>query len=319
MLFSVIIPARNEEVNIARCIESLMKGDWDPADFEVIVVDNGSTDRTVSLASELGAKVMSLPDATISALRNLGAHGAQGEILAFIDADCTVSGNWLREAARYINQDDVVCFGSPPGTPENATWVQQAWFLIRGKEGTTSDVDWLESMNMFVRRREFLSIGGFDEGLITCEDYDLSLRLKEIGRVVSDERIVAIHHGEAASVGHFLRKEYWRGTSNIAGIRAHGISFKELPSVALPIIYGVLTVGVPIMLVAWLMTMNGVLLMIAIVLILAWQVPMLLMAAWKSRSFFRLIQTLQLYLLLNIYFLARGGAAFRCRHKDNND
>ena len=309
MRFSVIIPVRNEEANIARCLASLMGCDWDPADFEVIVVDHCSTDQTVSIASRLGAQVLiGRPEATISALRNLGARSCGGEILAFLDADCTVPDNWLRQAARYVDRDEVICFGSPPVVPEQATWVQQAWFRIRRKGGAAGPVDWLESMNMFVRRRQFLEVGGFDERLVTCEDYDLSLRLGRIGTLVCDERIAAVHHGEAASIAHFFKKEYWRGTGNFAGILAHGISRKELPSVALPVVHGILAVLVPLLLVAGLLVGGGLWFLIGVSLLLAWQTPLLALAAWKNRGPFRVLCTLQLYLLLNVYFLARCGS-----------
>ena len=174
MRFSVIIPARNEEANIARCVDSLFASDWPPADFEVIVVDHGSSDRTASLAAGRGARLLEArPEANISELRNTGARRARGEMLAFLDADCSVPADWLRQAARYLDRDDVVCFGSPPLVPDRATWVQRAWFLIRRKGRGAGEVAWLESMNMFVRRGAFLAVGGFDERLVTCEDYDL--------------------------------------------------------------------------------------------------------------------------------------------------
>lgn len=313
MHFSVIIPAKNEETSIARCLNSLLNVDWERNDYEIIVVDNGSDDRTVSIASEKGASVFIKPGLTISALRNFGARQANGEILVFLDADCTVTKEWLREALRYIFRGDVVCFGSPPIVPENATWVQEAWFQVRRKRVPTGEVDWLESMNMFVRRREFFSAGGFNEDLVTCEDYDLSFRLKSVGKLIADERIRVVHHGEAASVGHFFRKEYWRGTGNLSGVFHHGISMKELPSVAFPIIHAALAVCVIFSLIAGILSMNDLILLVGVSLIFAWQVPLFFMAVWKNRYSFHFFRTLQLYLLLNIYFLARGGAILQRR------
>ena len=314
MHFSVIVPARNEEANIIRCVASLVGCDWDPADFEVIVVDHCSSDRTAELAAAKGARVLKgRPEDTISGLRNFGAREGRGQILAFIDADCSVPANWLRQAAPYVDREDVVCFGSAPVVPNQATWVQQTWSLIRSKGKLAGDVDWLASMNMFVRRSEFLAIGGFDEKLITCEDYDLSLRLRRVGKMIADPRVVAVHHGEAATVRHFFRKEYWHGTSNIAGILAHGFSLQELPSVALPVVYAALFVVVPLLMVSGVAGMNNLLLVTALSLVLAWQAPILLLAAWKNRSTLRPVRTLQLYLLLNVYFLARGGSILRFR------
>ena len=319
MRFSVIIPARNEEANIARCVDSLFASDWDPADFEVIVVDHGSSDQTASLAALRGARLLDArPEANISELRNIGARRARGEMLAFIDADCSVPADWLRQAARYLDRDEVVCFGSPPLVPDRANWVQQAWFLIRRKGRGAGQVAWLESMNMFVRRRAFLAVGGFDERLLTCEDYDLSLRLGRTGKLLNDPRVAAVHHGEAASLGHFFRKEYWRGTSNLAGVLAHGLSPRELPSLALPVVNALLSLAVLLLVAAGLAAGKAPLVLAGVSLMLAWQTPLLLLAAWKSRESFRPLLTLQLHLLLNVYFLARGGSLLWRRHGDGN-
>jgi glycosyltransferase involved in cell wall biosynthesis len=297
MRYSIIIPAKNEEANIGRCLDSILCMEWDRDDFEIIVVDNGSIDRTTAIALAKGVRLYKKPGCTISALRNFGATVAGGEILAFIDADCTVAADWLRNASFYLSSEEVAGFGSPPLVPENATWVQRSWFQIRKKKDLIGEADWLESMNFFVRKQAFETVGGFNEELVTCEDYDFSLRLKTLGRVMSDGRLVVVHHGEAASIADFLRKEYWRGTSNLKGIMSHGISPKELPSVIFPLAYCLF-----------------VILFIAILfmgLLLAWQTPLFLMAALKSGYPFRPLPLLQLYLLLNAYFLARGGAVLQ--------
>jgi glycosyltransferase involved in cell wall biosynthesis len=313
MQFSVIIPAKNEEATLGRCLDSLANVDWDRNQFEVIVMDNGSSDRTAAIAREKGVNLFVMPGLTIAALRNFGVSQAKGDILVFLDADCTVSGDWLRNAARYISNLEVICFGSPPVVPENASWVQTAWFRIRQKSKICGEVAWLESMNMFVRREAFRAAGGFNEALVTCEDYDLSLRLKVLGKLIADDRIVAVHHGEAATVGHFFKKEYWRGTSNLRGVLHHGITLQELPSLLFPLVHSIFGLVVIVVLFTGVLRMSPLFISGGIALLLVWQVPILLMAAWKNRSAFDLPSVLQLYLLLNIYFLARGGALLQWR------
>jgi Predicted glycosyltransferases len=183
-----------------------------------VVVDNGSEDRTIEIAKNTGAAVYEKPSLTISGLRNFGASQAQGRILVFLDADCTVEKNWLEAASSYLEMQDVAAFGSAPIVPPDSTWVQRTWFHIREKQQPIEDVDWLESMNMFIPRHVFFAVGGFDESLITCEDYDLSRRLGRHGRIVSDKRIRAVHHGEAQTLIHFFEKERWRATSNYRNI-----------------------------------------------------------------------------------------------------
>jgi len=311
LTFSVIIPAKNEELNISRCLCSLGAVDWPRNDLEILLVDNGSIDATTSIARNHGAKVFIRPGDTVAGLRNFGSDRSQGKFLVFLDADCTVPTTWLREAAHYIDVEDVVCFGSPPVVPDDSTWVQRAWFHVRRKEGVI-ETDWLESMNMFVRRWAFERVGGFNASLVTCEDYDLSLRLRKEGRLVSDDRIVAVHHGEAASLKHFFRKEYWRALGNLSGMKNHSFQLKELPSVLMPIIYCFFVFAAAVLLLAGpFISVESFIYALAGLLTL-WQLPLSLLSVYKVR-FSGFFAALQLYVLLNVYFFARGRACLRWR------
>lgn len=309
--YSVIIPARNEERNIGRCLQSIDAVEWPDGDVEVLLIDNGSSDATADIARFHGATVFVRPGDTVAALRNFGAAQSRGEILVFLDADCTVPRNWFREAARYLEAENVVCFGSPPVVPLNSTWVQKTWFLVRRKEGAV-EADWLESMNMFVRRQAFQQVGGFNARLVTCEDYDLSLRLRRLGRLISDDRIVAVHHGEAASLKHFFRKEHWRALGNLRGLGSHSFQWRELPSVAVPLIYCLLVFALGALLLAGTFLPRALLLYSLVGLLLIWQLPLVLLSFWKIRSR-RVVAASQLYVLFNVYFLARGLASLRWR------
>lgn len=310
--FSVVIPALNEERNIGRCLESIAATLWPVGEVEVVLVDNGSADRTAEIARAMGARVVIRPGDTVAALRNVGAGQSSGAILAFLDADCTVPPDWLCQAARYLQREDVVCFGSPPVVPEESTWVQRSWFFVRRKKGCV-ETEWLESMNMFVRREAFWKLGGFNADLVTCEDYDLSLRLGLLGRVVSDERIVAVHHGEAASVGHFFRKEYWRALGNLRGLGSHAFRWRELPSVVFPLVYCALASITVACLVAASFQAETVPSTFALILLVLWQFPLGLLAWWKIGGQEGIVAVSQLYLLFNVYFFARGLASVRLR------
>ncbi|WP_224957140.1 glycosyltransferase [Geomonas subterranea] len=304
--FSVIIPARNERKNIGRCLDSMLALRWRRDDYEVLVIDNGSSDDTVEIARSKGAQVLVQPGVTVAALRNLGARRSRGEILVFIDADCTVAPDWLEAASRYLERDDVVCFGSPPVVPPDATWVQRAWFRVRRKKREVGETQWLESMNMFLRREAFAGCGGFDERLVTCEDYDICIRLGRAGKIMNDERIVAVHHGEAATLAHFFRKERWRGASNLAGMRLHGVSRREVPSLLAPVLHGASLV---LLAAACLAPagMRGYL----VLPVLLWHLLLLAKSLRVHLPHLALSSVLQLYLILNVYLLARGAALAR--------
>ena len=98
---SVIVPTWNEEKNLPKCLRSLAN-QVGSKPTEVIVVDGGSTDRTVEIAEEYADRVLVEPGKPVGAARNIGAKAASGSILAFIDADTTASGNWLEEIERTL-------------------------------------------------------------------------------------------------------------------------------------------------------------------------------------------------------------------------
>ena len=236
---TIIIPALNEEETLPLCLASVNALDYPQGRVDVIVVDNGSTDRTREIARDFGALVLCDDALSVSGLRNLGAKNAKGEILAFLDADCIVDPGWLREAERYFESPETAAWGSPPAVPKNATWVQNTWYLVRKKKEQVSEAEWLESMNLFVRKDDFTAIGGFNESLVTCEDVDFSYRIKTRGRIVADTAISVIHLGEADTIKSFFKKELWRGQSNLAGLFRHKFQIKELPSLLIPLYFGI--------------------------------------------------------------------------------
>jgi glycosyltransferase involved in cell wall biosynthesis len=241
-----VIPAKNEAAMIGQCLDAINHLDYDRSSYECIVVDNGSIDDTVKIAKLKGAKVLTMPAGTIAALRNLGAKEAQGDYLAFIDADCVIDKNWLKGALPHLGDPSVGCVGSHPGIPQESTWVQRTWQLQNTRTAAVEEVDWLPSMNMLVKRNAFTDCGGFNESLITCEDVDFCYRLKTIYKIVSDINIKSVHFGEARTVWEFFRKECWRGQSNLQGLLAHGFYWQEVPSLVLPIYYLATILALPV-------------------------------------------------------------------------
>ncbi len=310
MDFSIIIPAKNEEANIGRCLQSISELDYDPARFEVIVVDNGSSDKTVEIARRYGAVVFVLPELTVAGLRNFGAREAKGDILAFLDADCTVDNQWLKAASFYLErQHKIPAFGSPVILPENATWVQITWYQVRGKPEQIIPVEWLESANLFVLRKSFWNVQGFNEALETCEDYDLTQRLKSIGTLMSDFRVKAIHYREPATVKEFFKKEIWRSKSNYRGLLARKIDLNEVPSLVLPIIYGMFCLASALGILAAVAMGEGAFWLV--ISLCCWQFPIMLVSLRKGLKLGP-VGVIRLFCLFNVYFSARSiGPLFR--------
>lgn len=306
---SIIIPAYNEEKFLPNCLESIEKLDYPDEKIEVIVIDNGSTDATREIAERHGAILLENSTMNVSGLRNLGVQEAAGEILAFVDADCSVSVGWLKAAMKYFDDQSISAWGAPANIPCNATWVQSTWYIIRKNNHIIHDTDWLESMNLFTRRQLFLEVDGFDRNLVTCEDVDLCYRLKHFGRIVSDANIQIIHHGEADTLANFFRKEAWRGMGNFNGFLRHGFSFKELPSLLLPL-YFLLLLPISAFLIISLGALAGIFLVLVFFFFPAIMV-IIKKRAWGENP----MTVMRLICLLEVYFFARTLALFKKNKK----
>ncbi|HLC23689.1 MAG TPA: glycosyltransferase [Dehalococcoidia bacterium] len=187
--FSVVIPAFNEENFLAKSLHALVNQTF--KDFELIVVDNNSTDRTAQVAQSFGARVIHETRQGIGHARQRGFTEARGTVIATTDADTVVPPGWLSRIAEEFKKDQgLVAFGglytlySGPITARLAVaylslplWKVDKFFL-RGWS--------LPGANMAVRASSFRQIGGFNTELKLCEDVDISQRLKHVGRVALD-------------------------------------------------------------------------------------------------------------------------------------
>lgn len=207
---AIIIPALNEAEHIGNCLKSLAQLAADDAVVDVIVVDNGSTDDTATRARQGGARVLSNPGASIGALRNLGARSTGADVLAFLDADCTVAPDWLTNALRSMEETGAAVVGSTHALPDNAAWIARAASLASTHK--VGEVNYVPSGNMVVTRGTFDALGGFDEALQTNEDVDFCRRAARQGYLVgADPSIKAVHHGVPRSLAEFVRREIWHG------------------------------------------------------------------------------------------------------------
>jgi glycosyltransferase involved in cell wall biosynthesis len=238
---SVIIPALNEEKVIGQCLDSLARLDFPRGSFEVILVDNGSTDRTVEIArsfsSILNLTVLQKWAAHVSALRNLGASQARGGHLAFLDSDCIVPPTWMSQAIALLNQKGIGVIGAHFRVPDESRWVARAWYgdLSNEKQG---DLVWVPGCNTWVTRPTFKSVGGFDESLETNEDCEFCDRVRAAGlRVVGDSALAVVHLGTPQTLSDFYRKIRWHSTD---GLR---VFVRDLPRMtnARPLLFGLYT------------------------------------------------------------------------------
>jgi len=214
-VLSFVIPVRNDAVRLRRCLASI-RNDASGVDAEIIVADNGSSDDSAETAREFGATVISLPNRRVSEVRNTAALSASTGILAFVDADHTLADGWASAAMTALADPAVSAAGADYHAPPDGTWVQKMYDNLRARAPQPRHTDWLPSGNLVVRRAAFDRVRGFDAALESCEDVDLSRRLREDGgTLIATDALRSVHHGDPRTLRALFLAELWRGRDNL--------------------------------------------------------------------------------------------------------
>lgn len=188
---SVVVPARNEEELIGGCLKSILS--QEPQPLEVILVDNGSTDRTAEIAKALGARVIYQPNPGVHIARQTGLEAARGDIIASTDADCIVKPGWIRAIVQGFSEPQVVetyggleYFDAPLLDRLSAKYGYPLFLAIMNWLGQPNTA----GANQAVRRETALKVGGYDVPL--GEDIQLTHKLKSHGKIkyVPDQRVL---------------------------------------------------------------------------------------------------------------------------------
>jgi len=182
--FSIVIPAYNEEKYIRRNLQALRNQTF--PDFEVIVKDGGSPDKTVKIAKKLVDKVVSISDRSAAEARNQGARYAKGEILVFMDADTFLPSRTLERFNKLMNNEQVVGV-SCRKVPQSVALLDRLLYEFVNVSTFVSCKMGLGGAHgncMLVRRSIFEQIGGFNPNIIVAEEQDLIRRALKFGRYV---------------------------------------------------------------------------------------------------------------------------------------
>lgn len=188
MKISLVIPAYNEEQFIGACLDSVIKNSEGKL-YEIIVVDNASTDLTAQVASQKpGVKVVYEIRKGTGNARQTGAEVATGNIIAYVDADSKMLPGWVAIIEQVFNNDKVVLLSGPykyndstryPNWLLNTMWIIFVPFAywITGFVGNGG--------NCIVRKDALMKIGGNDRSIAFYgDDTDLARRLHEVGKTI---------------------------------------------------------------------------------------------------------------------------------------
>jgi glycosyltransferase involved in cell wall biosynthesis len=187
----VIVPALNASATIPRTLAALAAQEFD-GDHEVIVVDDGSDDRTAAIAEGAGATVIRQRRQGPAAARNAGAAASRGAILAFTDADCYPTRRWLAEGVRAMESADLVQGKVEPEAVARGPWDRTIW--------VDRETGLYETANLFIRREVFERIGGFEVwlepeiGKPLAEDMWLGWRARRSGARSAFQADALVYH-----------------------------------------------------------------------------------------------------------------------------
>ena len=204
---SVVIPTKNEEANVATCIRAF---DAVRARVEIVVVDNFSTDRTLEIATALGARVFTQGPERC-AQRNRGWHEATGAVILFVDADMILPLATTEEILSiYVSAPSPIPHPSPFPSLYIPEQRRGHGLRLRARNFERSFYDGTCIDGLRVIPRAWLeTVGGYDESLVACEDWDLDRRLLTAGTPT------------AVTKGHLIHNEANQGLTRLLAKKAY--------------------------------------------------------------------------------------------------
>lgn len=215
---SVIIPAFNEQQDIEKCLLSLTHQTYPRDRFEIIVVDNGSTDKTAEIASAFADLVFDKPEGNVGAVRNYGISHASGEIIICTDADCIAPPNWIEKGVALLQSNPQHAFGGGLTPRKGAKWVEKYWLL--NPNGNKAQQRALAGSSIFIWKRNFEKIGGFNEIVTAGEDTDLHERALAFGIKSSVcPQLSVVHLGCPETPKEFIKRQIWHSENYICDLK----------------------------------------------------------------------------------------------------
>ena len=208
---SVIVCSYNGAKTLAACLESLGKLNY--PDYEVILVDDGSTDDTAYIAAKFpNVKYIHQTNHGLSYARNAGAAAARGEVIAYTDSDCMADPDWLYYLVGTLTSGDYGGVGGPNITPPGENWIQACVAAAPGGPShvllTDTVAEHIPGCNMAFYKWAFDNVGGFDpEYRKAGDDVDFCWRLQQGGQVIAFSPTAMVWHHRRFTLRAFFKQQ----------------------------------------------------------------------------------------------------------------
>lgn len=209
---SIIIPLYNAERTLEKCLKAVFDSGFQ--DFELLVVDDASTDSSIKIAESFPCKVLKLPyNQGPSVARNHGARNAKGDVLLFIDSDIVIQRDTLNLFVDSLKSYCAVfgIYTQKPGT-DGLLSLYQNFYAHKSIKETNEVTSMLYSYCVAIKKDAFLEIGGFDESWRrpTFEDVQLGLRLTENGHQIYLNKNIKVVHHPNFNIKRFIKNYFYK-------------------------------------------------------------------------------------------------------------
>ncbi len=310
---SVIIPVKKVNDHIRRSVAAILAGDY--KNFEIIVIIDEPTQEKLAKT-----KFIVCP-AGPAEKRDAGARKAGGELLAFLDDDAYPAPDWLNSALVHFQNPQISAVGGPGVTPPDVSWkeVASGWvsaspigsggFSYRFLPETARFVDDYPSMNLLVRKADFLAVGGFDSHYWPGEDTKLCLDLvyKLHKKIIYEPRTLVYHHRRLLWLPHLKQNGNF-------GIH-RGFFARVLPQTSARLVYfmpSALVISVIIWIVGILLKLDQLVKLVLLVQF-SYLVTLILNSLWiwrRSRSLFQALVSIPAIFITHLWYGIRFGQGF---------
>ena len=214
---SIIIPAYNVADTIEECLSALLDQTVPRQQYEIVVINDGSTDRTEEIARKYDVRLVSQSNQGRAAAKNTGIREARGEFLLFIDADCVATRNWIEAITAPLANEEIVGVAGTLRTWQKgiaARFTQIEYEDKYKRMGSRKYVDIVDTASAAYRKQVFEENGTFDSTLRWAEDTDFSFRLAHKGYKMAFAPCAIVLHRHPESIFDYARRKwrygYWR-------------------------------------------------------------------------------------------------------------